>query len=145
MNPQAPPPFINELLATFAAEARADGVTLWVAEELDLVATCNPIEPEVPGMRQPLERGIISQVYLTGIGMIERAPASNPAHDDTVDRHLGKRTAAIMAAPVSFGQHGGDGVLSAVRHHGGQPGAFDLDDLSALERLAATVSGRASG
>lgn len=142
MNFQALPP-TDQLLATFAAEARADGVTLWVAEGQDLVAISNPLEPEVPGLRQPLSHGIISQVYLTGIGMTERAPTSNPAHDDSVDRHLGKRTAAIMAAPVAFGPHGGDGVISAVRHQGGQPGPFGLDDLSALERLASIISGRA--
>lgn len=137
-------PPIDALLASFAEEARIDGITLWIAEGAELVATCNPIEPEISGLRQPLSRGIISQAYLTGIGMTESAPATNSAHDGTLDRHLGKRTAAIMVAPVSFGPHGGDGVLSAVRHHGGQPGAFDLDDLSGLARLAATISGRAS-
>jgi hypothetical protein len=140
MNQHAPPP-IDDLLADFAAGSRIDGVTLWVAQGTELVATCNPLEPAVPGLRQPLARGIISQVYLTGIGMIESAPAANPAHDATVDRHLGKRTTAIMAAPVDFGPHG-DGVLSAVRHEGGQPGHFGLADLAALERLAASLAGR---
>jgi hypothetical protein len=135
------PRCVNDLLGNFASEAGADGVTLWLADGVDLVATSNPLEPDVPGLRQPLARGIISQVYLTGIGMIEATPTAHPAHDSSVDLRLGKRTTAIMAVPVDLGPHG-DGVLSTVRHQGGLAGAFDLAALALLERTAADLTRR---
>ena len=139
---QMPPEFaqhLNQLLGQLASEIEADGVTLWLADGDDLLATANPMEPDVPGLRQPLARGIISQVYLTGMGMIESAPSAHPAHDNRVDMRLGKRTTAIMAVPVDLGPEG-DGVLSAVRHAGGRGGAFDLAALAMLERVAADLT-----
>ena len=65
----APSPFpenAEALMRDFAAATGADGVTLWRAEETELVAIANPLEPSIVGLRQPLDRGLISQVYLTG-------------------------------------------------------------------------------
>lgn len=133
MEPIIPPKKWHVLLAGFAAERAADGITLWLAEKDSLVAVANPLEPQMVGLRQPIRFGLVSQVYLTGQAMLEESPATNPRHDATIDRRIGKSCAVIMAVPVNL--PGGDGVISAVRHEGAAA-AFTLDDLAALVRLA---------
>lgn len=127
---------IESLLSAAAEQLDADGVTLWIEEEGFLRAVANPLEPKIIGIRQPLDRGIISEVFLTGQGIVETSPESNPSHDPGVDKHLGKACREIMA--VAFASGGREGVVSAVRHHGEH--RFGVESLNIMNRLATELS-----
>lgn len=127
----------------FAREIGADGITLWEAEDDHLVAIANPMEPAMIGMRQPLDRGLISQVYLTGQAIVEDSLKEQPAHDPAIDTQLGTHGVAMMAAPVP-GRQDEDhaGVLSAVVFHGNPARSdFSLANLSRLAALARELAG----
>jgi hypothetical protein len=135
MPPTDPPPRVDRLLSDFARSVGADGITLWRVEEAFLVAVANPDEPRILGIRQPLQRGLISRVYHTGQAILEENLAAHPNHDPTVDTLLGRRCAAMMAAPFESDQ--GGGVVSAVLYTDGRPGdGFDLDGLKRLGTVA---------
>lgn len=126
------------LMSDFARATGADGITLWKAEDGQLVAVANPLEPAIVGLRQPLDRGLISRVYLTGQAILEQALKEQPGHDPAIDRALGTRGLALMAAPVE-GITAGDegGVLSAVLLEGTRRDAdFSLASLARLSSLA---------
>lgn len=125
----------------FAAATGADGVTLWRAEETELVAIANPLEPSIVGLRQPLDRGLISRVYLTGQAILEQMLQENVGHDRSIDSTLGTRGIAMMAAPVEASDGNDGGVVSAVlleSHQG--PANFSLAGLDRLTALARTLS-----
>ena len=125
----------------FAAATGADGVTLWRVEEDALVAIANPLEPSIVGLRQPLDRGLISRVYLTGQSILEQTLQDNADHDRSIDSTLGTRGIAMMAAPVDPSDGNDGGVVSAVlldRHQG--PADFSLAGLDRLTVLARTLS-----
>lgn len=127
---------MKRLAAECAERIGADGLTVWQADGEDLVALFNPLEPEIEGLRQTIRRGLISQVFLTGQPIIERDPATNPAHDTTIDHRTGRRCRTVMAAPWSV-MDGSEGVVSAVLFAGGGSGAeFGLVELGHLADLA---------
>ncbi len=126
-------PAVLRLLRDFARESGADGVTLWKARDAHLAAVANPLEPGITGIRQPLDSGLVSQVYLTGQAILEEKLAEHPAHDPAIDRILGKRCRSLMAAPVEAGD--GGGVVSAVVFDG-RPHGFVFADLGKLVALA---------
>jgi hypothetical protein len=112
---------------------------LWRVEEEFLVAVANPDEPRIIGIRQPLQRGLISRVYHTGQAILEEDLAAHPNHDPTVDTLLGRRCAAMMAAP--FESEDGGGVVSAVLYTDGRPGeGFDLAGLKKLGAFTRQVA-----
>ena len=129
------------LMRDFATVTGADGVTLWRAEDGALVAIANPLEPSIVGLRQPLDRGLISRVYLTGQPILEQMLQENPGHDRTIDTSMGTRGTAMMAAPLEAGEGDDGGVISAVllEHHQG-PADFSLHGLEQLAALARTLS-----
>jgi hypothetical protein len=129
------------LMRDFAAATGADGVTLWRAEADALVAIANPLEPSIVGLRQPLDRGLISRVYLTGQAILEQMLQENPGHDRSIDSSMGTRGTAMMAAPLEAGEGDDGGVISAVllEHHQG-PADFSLHGLEQLTALARTLS-----
>jgi hypothetical protein len=129
------------LMRDFATVTGADGVTLWRAEDGALVAIANPLEPSIVGLRQPLDRGLISRVYLTGQPILEQMLQENPVHDRTIDTSMGTRGTAMMAAPLEAGEGDDGGVISAVllEHHQG-PADFSLHGLEQLAALARTLS-----
>jgi hypothetical protein len=133
---------LSGLLAGFADESDADGITLWQAVGQHLVALVNPLENELPGMRQPIRSGIISQVYLTGQAILDEAPRENPRHDPAIDNMTGRNCIAMMAAPVRLPDAvGGDGVVSVVKTKGGRGSRrFTLEQLAGLSRLAEKIS-----
>ncbi len=136
MQDDSNPPAVLELMRAFAEDANADGVTLWKEESGNLVATANPLEPDIVGMRQPLGSGLISRVYLTGQAILEEELPSHPSHDPVIDRRLGRKCRAMMAAPVEAGENGG--VVSAVIFED-SPGGFSLKNLGELADLAGKI------
>jgi len=129
------------LMRDFATATGADGVTLWRAEEDALVAIANPLEPSIVGLRQPLDRGLISRVYLTGQAILEQMLQENPVHDRSIDSSMGTRGTAMMAAPLEADEGDDGGVVSAVllEHHQG-PADFSLQGLEQLTALARALS-----
>lgn len=133
----SPPPSVLQLMSDFARDSGADGVTLWMAEDGQLAAVANPLEPEVVGLRQPLGSGLISQVYLTGQAILAEDLGADPAHDPTVDRRVGKRCRSMVAAPFESGEAGG--VVSAVVFET-SPRAFTFAELGKVAALAREIS-----
>jgi hypothetical protein len=134
---------VLERIEEFAGAIHADGITVWLAGPGFLEAVANPLEPEIIGMRQPTDRGLISQVYLTGQAILEHSLAANPLHDPVIDRQLGRSCRAMMAAPLEFDEAhrlGQGGVVSAVvwRDDNRLTG-FSLDGLNRLAALARTI------
>ena len=91
--------------------------------------------------RQTLSAGLISTVVATEQPMCENAMDRHPLHDKSLDRKLGVRTCAMLAAPFYFA---GElrGVLSAVLlAQAGEP-APELPGFStiALEKLQLNAS-----
>ena len=123
---------MKRLAEECAKRIGADGLTVWQAEGDGLVAVFNPLEPEIVGQRQTIRRGLISQVFLTGQPIIERDPATHPAHDSTIDRQTGRRCRTVMAAPWCV-TDGSEGVVSAVLFaEGGSGREFGLEELGHL-------------
>ncbi len=129
---------VEALMREFARDTGADGITLWKAEEGQLIAIANPLEPAIIGMRQPLDRGLVSRVYLTGQAILEQTLKDQPHHDPTIDEALGTRGAAMMAAPVEAPAAGVEGgVISAVVLEGSRLAAdFTFASLGRLSLLA---------
>jgi hypothetical protein len=139
--PSPLPEDAEALMRDFAAATGADGVTLWRVEENALVAVANPLEPSIIGLRQPLDRGLISRVHLTGQAILEQTLQDNADHDRSIDSTLGTRGIAMMAAPVEASGGNDGGVVSAVllEHHQGTAD-FSLAGLNRLVVLARTLS-----
>lgn len=131
------PAELTRVLAELAPRIDADGVTCWLAEADELVAIANPLEPEIVGLRQPLQRGLISQVLLTGQAILESDLSRHPDHDPAVDQTLRRRCQSMMAAPCRLGDR--EGVISAVRHEG-HDGSFSLEALRLLSAAAHAIS-----
>lgn len=130
-------------LAEFAGGIHADGITVWLADGGFLEAVANPLEPEIIGMRQTTDRGLISQVYLTGQAILEHSLLGNPLHDPVIDQQLGRSCRAMMVAPLEFDEehrHGQGGVVSAVVWKDDTAlSGFSLDGLNQLTSLARSL------
>lgn len=124
------------MLYATAAQLGADGVTLWISEGDHLRAVANPLESDIVGLRQPIRKGIISEVFLTGQGIAESFPSSNPMHDPTIDSRLQRRCTEIMAVPVASADW--EGVVSAVSHS--DRIRFGRSGLATLGKLAKEIS-----
>lgn len=139
---RVPDPLL-ERMAEFAGIIHADGITVWLASPGFLEAVANPLEPEIIGMRQTTDRGLISQVYLTGQAILGHSLPENPLHDPVIDRQLGRSCRAMMAAPLEFSEthrHGQGGVISVVAWRDESDLAdFNLDGLNKLTALARTM------
>lgn len=127
---------LAEMLCAAATQLGADGITLWISEGDHLKAVANPLESDIVGLRQPIAKGIISEVFLTGQGIVESSPAANPMHDPTIDSRLQRRCTEIMAVPVASADW--EGVVSAVCHSDGI--RFGRSGLATLGKLAKEIS-----
>lgn len=129
-------------LDRFLDSSSLDEATVWLetADTNFLEAVCSPRNPRLPGFRQPVGRGLISQVLLTGLPLLEPDVANRHDHDPTVDGLTGIRTRSLFAAPLTLG---GDvvGVLSAVilESPDGESKP-NPEDLEAFAELARQVS-----
>ncbi|WP_437609092.1 sigma-54-dependent Fis family transcriptional regulator [Sorangium sp. So ce834] len=84
-----------------AKALRADRATIWLvdAERGDLV-TRVAVLPELPALRQPLERGIAGHVARTGEVVRVDDAARDPRFDPSADRATGYTTRSMLVAPI---------------------------------------------
>ena len=116
----------------------ADELTVWQhrEDEGDLLAIHNPVNPRIVGLSQPLSRGLIPQVLVTGLPLLEPDVGTRREHDPSINLRTGQTTRSLMAAPITLGA---DiiGVVSAVQLAGGTAAREFTDlDLASLERAA---------
>lgn len=111
------------------AEAlHADRATIWLldAERGDLVTRVAML-PEVPELRQPIERGIAGHVMRTGEVVRTADAASDPRFDRSADRVTGYVTRSMLVAPMREQLTGGPirGVIQVLNK---AEGPFDEED-----------------
>ena len=96
---------LDSLLATacerMAVALRADRASIWLvdAERGDLV-TRVALLPELPELRQPLERGIAGYVARTGKRVRLDDAAKDDRFDPSADRATGYTTRSMLVAPI---------------------------------------------
>ena len=124
-------------VASYLDSSPADEATVWLEtpEGGRLRAVCNPVNASLIGFEQPLEAGLISQVFVTGMPLLEKDVRRRHDHDPSVDLLTEKPTRSLLAAPI---ESGGEiiGVLSAVAfatHEASPPP--QANDLEALMDL----------
>ena len=95
----------DQLLGTacerLARALRADRATIWLcdAERGDLV-TRVALLPELPTLRQPLERGLAGYVARTGEVVRVEDASRDPRFDPSADRATGYSTHSVLVAPI---------------------------------------------
>src|SRR5205814_1091726 len=113
--------------------------SIWLvdAEHGDLV-TRVALLPELPTLRQPLERGIAGYVARTG----EVVRVADAAHDDrfdpTADRATGYHTHSMLVAPIREGA--GSPIRGVVQLLNREDGPFDEDDERYLVALSTQLA-----
>jgi Nif-specific regulatory protein len=133
----------DTLLATacerMAHALRADRATIWLvdAEHGDLV-TRVALLPELPSLRQPLERGIAGYVARTGKVVRVDDAAQDSRFDPTADRATGYTTRSMLVAPIrDDGRAPVRGVVQLLNRDGGP---FDDEDERYLGALATQLA-----
>jgi DNA-binding NtrC family response regulator len=143
----------DALLATACqrvAEAlSAERATIWLvdAAQGDLVSRV-AVLPELPALRQPLERGIAGWVARMGEAVRIADAATDSRFDPSVDKATGYTTRAILAGPIRDGaESGGRGpvrgvvqVLNRAPRSGQGSPAFDEEDERYLLALATQIA-----
>jgi Nif-specific regulatory protein len=134
---------LDHLLSTvcerLAATMRADRATIWLvdAEEGDLVSRVAHL-PELPGLRQPLDRGIAGFVAKTGQILRIDDVSHDARFDPSVDKLTGYKTKSMLVAPIrEEGRSPVRGVVQVLNH---ADGAFDQEDEKYLAALAQQVA-----
>ena len=93
---------------------------------------------------QPLDRGIVSTVFITQQGICENYVYQSVAHDPTVMNKLRVVTSHMVAVPLYFGAET-RGVVSAVKLRpdgatgAGDPPPFDTEAVQGLNALASII------
>lgn len=129
------------LVDSFLEDSPVDEATVWLESDdgEHLEAVYNPVNDTLPGLRQPLSQGLISQVFATGLPLLERDVSKRRGHDPRIDAITGSPTRALLAAPISAGDQI-VGVLSAVCLAGSDhPRQLRDEDLGHLSQLADTL------
>ena len=135
---------LDALLATacdrLAVALSAERATIWLvdADKGDLVSRL-AILPELPELRQPIERGIAGFVARTG-DVVRIADASrDPRFDASIDRATGYTTRSMIVAPIRESASSPiRGVVQLLNREGGR--AFDEDDQRYLVALATQLA-----
>jgi Nif-specific regulatory protein len=122
-----------------ARALKADRATIWLvdAERGDLV-TRVAVLPEVPALRQPLERGIAGYVARTG-EVVRVDDASRDARfDPTADKTTGYTTRSMLVAPMQEDARSPvRGVVQLLNREGGP---FDEEEEEYLVALATQLA-----
>jgi transcriptional regulator with GAF, ATPase, and Fis domain len=118
---------------------RADRATIWLvdSERGDLV-TRVAVLPELPELRQPVERGIAGWVATHG-QVVRVGDASQDARfDPSADRLTGYTTRSLLVAPIR--EHAQAPVRGVVQLLNRRDGLFDAEDERYLGALAAQLA-----
>jgi transcriptional regulator with GAF, ATPase, and Fis domain len=133
----------DALLATacerLADALRADRATLWLvdAEKGDLF-TRVAVLPELPALRQPLERGLAGFVARTGEVVRLDDATVDPRFDPTADRATGYVTRSMLVAPIREDAH--SPIRGVVQILNRKDGTFDEEDERYLAALATQLA-----
>jgi Nif-specific regulatory protein len=122
-----------------ASALRCERATIWLvdAEEGDLVARV-ALLPELPALRQPIDRGIAGWVARTGeVVRVEDAPA-DPRFDRSVDLVTGYKTRSMLVAPIR--EDARSPLRGVVQLLNRTSGAFDADDEKYLVALGTQLA-----
>ena len=133
----------DQLLGTacerLAQALRADRATIWLvdAERGDLVMRV-ALLPELPTLRQPLNRGIAGYVARTGEVVRVEDAARDDRFDPTADRATGYTTHSMLVAPIREEARAPiRGVVQLLNREGGP---FDEEDERYLVALATQLA-----
>lgn len=126
--------WLGSAAVALAQAMDAERASLWLvdAEAGDLV-TRVAILPELPTLRQPIDRGIVGSVVRTGEVLRIDDASSDPRFDPSADRITGFRTRTIVAAPIR--EDASSPVRGVVQVLNRKGGVFDAQDAAYLERL----------
>lgn len=118
-----------------AKALRADRASIWLvdAERGDLV-TRVAVLPELPALRQPIERGIAGYVARTGEGVRVDDASTDTRFDPSADRATGYTTRSMLVAPIREDEDAP--ILGVVQLLNREGGAFDDEEQKYLEALA---------
>jgi Nif-specific regulatory protein len=122
-----------------ARALRAERATIWLsdAEHGDLV-TRVAVLPELPALRQPMERGIAGYVARTGEVVRVDDASSDARFDPSADKATGYTTRSMLVAPIREDERAPiRGVVQILNREGG---AFDADDEQYLIALGTQLA-----
>jgi Nif-specific regulatory protein len=122
-----------------ASALRCERATIWLvdAEEGDLVARV-AVLPELPGLRQPMERGIAGYVARTGEVVRVNDAQADPRFDRSVDLVTGYKTRTMLVAPIREDARSPlRGVVQLLNRSGG---SFDEEDEKYLVALGTQLA-----
>jgi len=122
-----------------ARALQADRATIWLvdAERRDLV-TRVAVLPELPELRQPLDRGISGYVARTGDVVRIDDASEDPRFDPTADRATGYTTRSMLVAPIR--EELRSPVLGVVQLLNREGGPFDDEEEQYLTALATQLA-----
>ncbi|MFO0761303.1 MAG: sigma-54-dependent Fis family transcriptional regulator [Byssovorax sp.] len=122
-----------------ARALRAERATIWLcdAEHGDLV-TRVAVLPELPALRQPMDRGIAGYVARTGEVVRVDDASSDPRFDPSADKATGYTTRSMLVAPIREDERAPTrGVVQILNREGG---TFDADDEQYLIALGTQLA-----
>ena len=134
---------LDSLLATacerIAGALDADRATIWLvdAERGDLV-TRVALLPELPELRQPLDRGIAGHVAQSGETVRVAEAASDPRFDPSADRATGYTTRSMLVCAIR--KTADDPVRGVLQLLNRRDGTFDGEDARYVEALATQLA-----
>jgi Nif-specific regulatory protein len=122
-----------------ASALRCDRATIWLvdAEEGDLVARV-AVLPELPALRQPLDRGIAGYVARTGEVVRADDAQADPRFDRSVDLVTGYKTRTMLVAPIR--EDARSPLRGVVQLLNRTSGAFDEEDEKYLVALGTQLA-----
>ncbi len=122
-----------------ASALRCERATIWLvdAEEGDLVARV-AVLPELPALRQPIDRGVAGHVARTGEVVRTDEAQKDARFDRSVDLVTGYTTRSMLVAPIrEDGRSPLRGVVQLLNRIGG---SFDEDDEKYLVALGTQLA-----
>ncbi len=122
-----------------ASALRCERATIWLvdAEEGDLVARV-ALLPELPALRQPIDRGVAGHVARTGEVVRVDEAQKDARFDRSVDLVTGYTTRSMLVAPIrEDGRSPVRGVVQLLNRVGG---SFDDDDEKYLVALGTQLA-----